>query len=753
MKHIFRHLAAALLGSLVLASCDTKFVEQPLADAVSATVSQVILPGTGTTSQSVDIISDGEWIIIGGADWFTVDPTHGSGNATVYITPSQDNVDSFGELNGPRSEKLYVFGKEASAQITVTQDGESGLDASRTYSKVASEADVESGKGYLLVVNDGSSLQAAKAFAATNESYYSYIYTDKVEESASGVITRANASNGYVLEAKDGGYAIKMPNGRYLFQQASYNNFYSTEDYAKADVWNLVFNADGTVNITNVTVPGKYFQYSIGYSSFGAYGAAQDNAALPYLYKDSAAPSDEILNVAAVTEVAAKATTVTIPVSSNRTWKVRNHDSWINSFTREGSGNGAITVNFDANTQETPRTATFTIIGETTSFTVTLTQAKFSLVSIFNIADANAALYNGETQFGAELTDAVVTYVNGNNAFIQDATGGILLYKSGHGLVAGQKISGTVAMTGSVRNGAAQITDLDTAEASISTGAAIPVTTLTLAELLADYEKYMNMRVKIAGVTVTDALTLSDRNGKISQDGSEIAIYAQVKNSIEMAEGATGDLICYPTKYNANKQLGVWSSSDLKTAESISDIASLNALVLAGETEITAKLSGAVVTYVNGKNAFIEDATGAIQLYQNGHGFVAGQKISGVVKVKATIYQNYAEATSLDLSEAEVSDGAEIPATTLTVEALIADYHKYVNMRVKIEDITVTGGIAGTDRDGICTQNGSEIALRAQVANTIEMAVGATGDLICFPTLYKGNYQLGVWANDHFTVK
>lgn len=753
MKKISRLFAAIISGAIVFASCDSSFVEQPLADGVSVSSTSVLLPGTGTSSEAIEVTSDGDWIIIGGADWFTVDPTCGSGNAVVTITPTQDNVDSYNELNGPRSEKIYIFGKEASAQVTVTQEGESGLDASRMYSKITSADQVESGKGYLIVVNDGTSLQAAKAFAASSETYYSYIYTDKVEESSEGIINRSNASNGYILESKDGGYAIKMPNGRYLFQAASYNNFYSTEDIAKADVWSLNFNADGTVNITNVTVTGKYFQYAISYSSFGAYGSAQDKAALPVLYKDSAAPSTEVLNIASSTKVAAKATTVSIPVTANRTWKVRNHDAWIKSFTKQGTGDGNIVVTFDANEQEVERTATFTVIGETTSFDITLTQEKYSPVSIFNIADVNKAIAAGETEFGVELTDAIVTYVNGGNAFIEDKTGGIQLYQSGHSLKDGDKINGIVTLTGKMYNGYAEATKIVLGDATVTSGATIPCTTLTLADLLKNYEKYQNMRVRIQNVTVTDALGTGDRNGKIKQGEEEIAIYAQVKDKVVMEEGAEGTLICYPTRYKENLQLGVWQTSDFMTAASIASIADVNAQIMGGATTFTATLTDAVVTYVNGVNAFIEDKTGGIQLYKSNHGLKPGQKISGKVNVTGKIYAGYAEATGLDLSAATVTEGAEIPCTTLTLEALLADYVKYQNMMVKLEGVTVTDGLSGSDRDGMCTQGSAEIALRAQLKDVITIANGVKCDLITLPTQYNGKYQLGLWTMDHVTIK
>ena len=81
---------------------------------------------------------------------------------------------------------------------------------------------------------------------------------------------------------------------------------------------------------------------------------------------------------------------------------------------------------------------------------------------------------------------------------------------------------------------------------------------MSLSDLLMAYLRYQNCQVKLAGVTFETPLTLSSRNGKITQGESSIAAYAQIKNAIEMS--GTGDLVCWPTRYNANLQVGCWDN-------------------------------------------------------------------------------------------------------------------------------------------------------------------------------------------------
>ena len=186
---------------------------------------------------------------------------------------------------------------------------------------------------------------------------------------------------------------------------------------------------------------------------------------------------------------------------------------------------------------------------------------------ITSIAQLNGATVTAEGAFTATLKDAVVTYVNGNNAFIEDATGGIQLYMKDHGLVAGQKINGTVSGKTKLYNGYAEATAWDVSAATVEDGAEVTGTKLTVAKLLASYLRYQNCMVVLEGVNVTDALEAAsnDRNGKIEQDGAELALYAQIKSKIDVPAGK-GTLIGFPTRYNANLQIGVWDSAHF-TAE------------------------------------------------------------------------------------------------------------------------------------------------------------------------------------------
>lgn len=418
---------ALAAGMVIVASCAQEEAE-PLGSSVSATPAELVVSDTGSSIiGTIDVKADGIWIATSSNDeWFEYAPASGEGDGKITVS-LKENVDENNEVAGPRSGSITLICGQSMFVVTVKQAGEPGLDASRTYKKVSKAEEIEAGKGYLFVANTGSALVAGKPFAASSETYYSYIYGDDVT-AEDDIIVRPNANNAYTLVAKGEGYAIQQSNGRYLFQAAAYNNFYSTDNLEKADVWKITLNEDGTAKIENQTVAGKYFQYSIGYSSYGAYGSAQDNAALPSLYKDSAAPSDEVLTVAESTTVKGTETVAKIAVKSNKTWKVRNHDEWIKSFTKEGSGDGTIEITFDANeSYETTREAKFQIIGETTNFWITLTQDH-----LYAVIDCTVAEFK-EKEVGDQLyrlTGKIKGIVNSTygNIYLQDGTDYVYVY-------------------------------------------------------------------------------------------------------------------------------------------------------------------------------------------------------------------------------------------------------------------------------------------------------------------------------------
>jgi len=157
-------------------------------------------------------------------------------------------------------------------------------------------------------------------------------------------------------------------------------------------------------------------------------------------------------------------------------------------------------------------------------------------------------------------TPAVVSYVNGSNVFMQDATGGLLLYKSGTELKAGDTVGGEFSGTGYLYNALPEITSFE--GATIGTGTAPAPKVVTIAELKANFNKYISTLVKVEGVTINaDAAGTGKTNVEIAQGGETITLRTQV-NSIKLTKGNTGDVIVIPTIYNTTMQLGLWEQDN-----------------------------------------------------------------------------------------------------------------------------------------------------------------------------------------------
>lgn len=172
--------------------------------------------------------------------------------------------------------------------------------------------------------------------------------------------------------------------------------------------------------------------------------------------------------------------------------------------------------------------------------------------------------------------------------------------------------------------------------------------------------------------------------------------------------------------------------------------------------DFSATLTDAIVTYVNGSNVFIEDATGGLLLYKSGHGFTKGDKINGAVTGKITFYGGFAEATDLDVSAATVTKEETVSPTVLTIDKLLAGFNRYVSCQVKLEGVKLDNTLSSSARNGNVLQGESTIGAYVKdnrMAGSIDKDV--VGDLICYPCYNNKveNKQVGVWTPDHFTAE
>ncbi|MBP3203186.1 MAG: BACON domain-containing protein [Bacteroidales bacterium] len=159
-------------------------------------------------------------------------------------------------------------------------------------------------------------------------------------------------------------------------------------------------------------------------------------------------------------------------------------------------------------------------------------------------------------------------------------------------------------------------------------------------------------------------------------------------------------------------------------------------------------LTGATVTYVNGNNAYLEDASGAVLLYLNDHGFVAGDVITGAVSGEGYYYNGLPEIVSLGEAYTKTSGTAPAP-TEITIEKLLSTYTSQLSRYLIIKGITVTEGLSG--RNAVISQGDQSINVYTGLSSGLTLEANATGDITVFPTLYNTTKQVTFWDNSHFT--
>ena len=380
--------------------------------------------------------------------------------------------------------------------------------------------------------------------------------------------------------------------------KAEYGNFYlkaeDSEDYVyvygltKAPVAknDKSFGELGLAEGYKVTIVGQRGSYA------GAKVEDQKEEMLnAYIVTSEEGTPANVLQVNPVASLLiATDTELTIQVTCTGDWTVtKDEGDWITSYTESGSGDGTIKVEFPENTTTETRNSKFTVTSGELTASFKVDQKGVAETIYANLAELNEAILAAGTTgmaFKLELTSpAEVTKIGSDNktAYIQDATGAIMVY--GVPLTtyienAAEKttIKGIVTGTGVVFDGLPEVTAIDVTAATIAQDGTGIYTEATIAEMLADFNKYLNCKVKLSDATVTDAFSNSDKNGKLSQGENEIAVYVKnTKAAFSYAAGTAGDVYVYPALYKTTtKQVYFWGAEDftVKTAGTVISVES-----------------------------------------------------------------------------------------------------------------------------------------------------------------------------------
>lgn len=166
--------------------------------------------------------------------------------------------------------------------------------------------------------------------------------------------------------------------------------------------------------------------------------------------------------------------------------------------------------------------------------------------------------------------------------------------------------------------------------------------------------------------------------------------------------------------------------------------------------EYTVNVTDAVVTYVNGKNAYLQTAEGAVLCFGT-DGLSAGQKYNGTLVVTATLYNGLLEVTSIDTKDATMGEATaeELTPQVVTVADIIANPTAYESRYVTIKDVQVTA--AFNDRNATVKQGEDSYALRQNVVIDVPLVANLNDiiDVTGFPSIYGKTLQFSVYEQDH----
>lgn len=188
------------------------------------------------------------------------------------------------------------------------------------------------------------------------------------------------------------------------------------------------------------------------------------------------------------------------------------------------------------------------------------------------------------------------------------------------------------------------------------------------------------------------------------------------------------------------------------TVTDSSPISNIAALTAKSAGNYTVSLTDALVTYVHGNNAYLEDASGAVLLYGCKGDLAVGDKITGTANVTYTVYNNLPEVTAFTLQTGYTkTSGNTVTPTEVTIATLESNYTSYLSRYVKIVGATVTS--AFSSKNSTIEQSGSSIVLRDQNSSaTLTTTVNDIVTVTAHPSIYNSTHQIAVYEQGQIVV-
>ena len=620
-----------------------------------------------------------------------------------------------------------------------------------TYLLVVKEKAIAGTETFALVA-DASSLAAGDRIIIVNEDNTYAISTTQnannraateVQAESDGTIVASNIVQVFTLEGSKDAWLLNAGTG-YLCAPGTTGNWLRTEESADEKAQASISIADGVATLQFNQWDEKArtllrFNPNNNNPIFSCYGNTSTVGSLVRIYKSGAAP-EKTLTIIGTTPFTNE-TTVTI-TPSNADFAVY--------YTIDGSdprnGGKVYSAPFTINATTTVKAVEEDYAGEL-SQVVEKTFVKEDTPDtdiVENIA-AFKALEDG-TEATLKLNNAQVLFVSTNDTYIRDASGAIDFYQTGLSLEPGQVLNGTVTGKKATYNKIPELakTDNTNADAFTATAGKAEPKVMTVAQAKSE-NNYCDL-IKIEGVKVVSKVEGKYTNIYAYVGNDSIWIYDRFKVGMgDWNENDTynveGILVPYSGKYEIyiTQPLAAGETPDpgITTCANIAEFKALSS-----GTEAKLSLNDAVVLYATDRDVFVRDASGAIEFYNTGITFTAGQILNGSITGKYSPYNNLPELTKSDNTNDSGITFTE-GGNTAPVKVKLAELFdmKYVCDMVEVEEEVTVQNI---DNKIYASIDGQEPKL--QLYDKFKIAQDGIADgkynVYGILTIYKDSYQL-----------
>jgi hypothetical protein len=366
------------------------------------------------------------------------------------------------------------------------------------------------------------------------------------------------------------------------------------------------------------------------------------------------------------------------------------------------------------------------------------------------------------------ISDRTTSNIVGQNMVVMDATAGITVrFTSTHSFNEGDQVEIPLdGATLSEFNGLLQLEGIQSGAITVvSSGNAVPPTTVTVADLLNNSETYESRLIKVLNSTLSGSstysgtLALNDGTGAIdlfTRFGATFASNSVPCGNLEIT-GIMGQFTTYQVQLR-NPSTDVVGGTPCGSGASLTNISDLRAQYTGAAGTVTAntKVRGIVISdrttsNLVGQNLVIQDSLGyGITLrFAANHSVNLGDKLEVNVS-GGTIdqFNGLTQVSNLALTTITVvSSGNSVTPRVATVSQVLANAETWESTLIQIQGCTISGttyGTSNTVSDGsgslsLYTRTGATFAGTAVTAGTVNV----TGILSQFDTTAPttGGYQ------------